>query len=109
MSATELQTDTPDIDSENPQKGSERSEKGSLKPVLDIIPAEAYDNPTWKGLAYFGRDLVMYGLIIAGLIIVDNPFAVIALWVLSAMVVSGLFIVAHDAAHGALFSSKRLN
>ena len=109
MSIEELQIDTPDIDSENPQKGSERSEKGSLKPVLDVIPAEAYDNPTWKGLAYFGRDLVMYGLIIAGLIIVDNPFAVIALWVLSAMVVSGLFIVAHDAAHGALFSSKRLN
>ena len=109
MSIEELQIDTPDIDSENPQKGSERSEKGSLKPVLDVIPAEAYDNPTWKGLAYFGRDLVMYGLIIAGLIVIDNPFAVIALWVLSAMVISGLFIVAHDAAHGALFSSKRLN
>ena len=109
MSIEELQIDTPDIDSENPQKGSERSEKGSLKPVLDIIPAEAYDNPTWKGLAYFGRDLVMYGLIIAGLIFLNNPFAVIALWVLSAMVISGLFIVAHDAAHGALFSSKRLN
>ena len=109
MSIEELQIDTPDIDSENPQKGSERSEKGSLKPVLDVIPAEAYDNPTWKGLAYFSRDLVMYGLIIAGLIFLNNPFAVIALWVLSAMVISGLFIVAHDAAHGALFSSKRLN
>lgn len=109
MSIEELQIDTPDIDSENPQKGSERSEKGSLKPVLDVIPAEAYNNPTWKGLAYFSRDLVMYGLIIAGLIVIDNPFAVIALWVLSAMVISGLFIVAHDAAHGALFSSKRLN
>jgi len=109
MSTGELLTDTPDIDSENPQKGSERSEKGSLKPVLDVIPAEAYNNPTWKGLAYFSRDLVMYGLIIAGLIVIDNPFAVIALWVLSAMVISGLFIVAHDAAHGALFSSKRLN
>ena len=109
MSIEELQIDTPDIDSENPQKGSERSEKGSLKPVLDVIPTEAYDNPTWKGLAYFGRDLVMYGLIVTGLILVNNPFAVIALWVLSAMVISGLFIVAHDAAHGALFSSKRLN
>ena len=109
MSIEELQIDTPDIDSENPQKGSERSEKGSLKPVLDVIPPEAYNNPTWKGLAYFSRDLVMYGLIIAGLIVIDNPFAVIALWVLSAMVISGLFIVAHDAAHGALFASKRLN
>lgn len=109
MSTGELQTDTLDIEPEIPQKGSERSEKGSLKPVLDVIPAAAYDNPTWKGLSYFGRDLVMYGLIIAGLIFLNNPFAVIALWVLSAMVISGLFIVAHDAAHGALFSSKRLN
>lgn len=109
MSAGELQTDILDIEAETPQKGSERSEKGSLKPVLDVIPAEAYDNPTWKGLAYFGRDLVMYGLIVTGLILVNNPFAVIALWVLSAMVISGLFIVAHDAAHGALFASKRLN
>jgi len=87
----------------------ERPEKGSLKPVLDVIPPEAYDNPTWKGLAYFGRDVLIYALVVAGLILVNNPIALIVLWVLSALVISGLFIVAHDAAHGALFSSKRLN
>jgi omega-6 fatty acid desaturase (delta-12 desaturase) len=109
MSAAETLTETTEIEQETAEKAPDRAEKGSLKPVLDIIPAEAYENPTWKGLAYFGRDLVMYGLIIAGLIVFNNPFVVIALWVLSAMVISGLFIVAHDAAHGALFSSKRLN
>src|SRR5690606_4060158 len=31
------------------------------------------------------------------------------LFVLSAFIVSGLFILGHDAAHGALFQSKRLN
>ncbi len=82
---------------------------GSLKPVLDVIPPEAYENPTWKGLAYFGRDLVIYGLVVAGLIAFDNPLAVLGLWLLSALVVSGLFIVGHDAAHGSLFASKRLN
>ena len=85
------------------------SRKGSLKPVIDVIPPEAYENPTWKGLAYFGRDLALYALVVVGLVLVDNPIALVALWVLSGMVISGLFIVAHDAAHGALFKSKRLN
>ena len=109
MAAGELLTDSPETDSEAPEKGPQRPEKGSLKPVLDIIPAEAYENPTWKGMAYFGRDLIIYGAVIAGLIAFNNPFAVVGLWIVSAMVVSGLFIVGHDAAHGALFSSKRLN
>jgi omega-6 fatty acid desaturase (delta-12 desaturase) len=97
-------------DSNVPYAAKERADgKGSLKPVIDVIPAAAYDNPTWKGLAYFGRDLVVYALVVTGLLLFNNPFATIALWVLSGMVISGLFIVAHDAAHGALFSSKRMN
>jgi len=82
---------------------------GSLRPVLRVVPDEAYDNPTWKGLAYFARDLAVYALAVWGLIVVDNPFAVVALWVLASLAVSALFVVAHDAAHGALFTSKRLN
>ena len=85
------------------------NERGSLKPVLDVIPAEAYENPTWKGLAYVARDAVLYALIVTGLILTNNPFALVALWVASALVVSGLFVIAHDAAHGALFRSKSIN
>lgn len=88
---------------------SPKQRAGSLKPVLDVIPAEAYDNPTWRGLFYFGRDLVIYGLVVAGLIAFANPLIVAPLLVLSAFVVAALFIVAHDAAHGSLFKSKRLN
>lgn len=83
--------------------------KGSLKPVIDVIPPEAYENPTWKGLAYFARDAAIYGLVVVGLILFDNPFAVVALWVMSALVISGLFVIGHDAAHGSLFASKKLN
>ncbi len=82
--------------------------KGSLKPVIDLIPSEAYDNPTWKGLAYFGRDLLAYGLVVWALIVVSNPLAVLALEVVAALAITGLFVVAHDTAHGALFKSKRL-
>ena len=105
---TEETTDAPDTTvTELDDPTTER--KGSLKPVIDVIPPEAYENPTWKGLAYFARDAAIYGLVVAGLIMFDNPFAVVALWVMSALVISGLFIIGHDAAHGSLFASKKLN
>jgi len=88
---------------------SEAPANGSLKPVIDLIPDAAYENPTWKGLAYFGRDLLVYGLVVWGLIVVTNPFGIVALEVLAALAVTALFVVAHDSAHGALFSSKRMN
>ena len=82
---------------------------GSLKPVIDAIPESVYDNPTWRGVAYFSRDAVIYLAMLAALVFVSNIFAVIGLEVVMALVISGLFIVGHDAAHGALFKSKRLN
>jgi omega-6 fatty acid desaturase (delta-12 desaturase) len=82
---------------------------GSLLPVIRAIPPEAYENPTWKGLAYLARDLVIYGLAMWGLFVTDNPFFVAALWLLSGMVIAGLFVIAHDAAHEALFRNRRLN
>jgi len=82
---------------------------GSLLPVIRVIPKSAYENPTWKGLAYFARDLVFYGLVLWGLTSTDNPLLLIPLWIVAALVVSGLFILGHDAAHEALFKSRRLN
>lgn len=84
-------------------------ETGSLLPVIRVIPPEAYQNPAWKGLAFAARDIALYALVVTGLILTDNPFAVAALWILAALVVSAMFVIGHDAAHGALFSSKRLN
>jgi omega-6 fatty acid desaturase (delta-12 desaturase) len=83
--------------------------RGSLKPVLDVIPDWVYENPTWKGLSYFGRDLVMYLGLVTALIFVSNVFAALALAAAASVLVSSMFIVGHDAAHGALFKSKRLN
>jgi acyl-lipid omega-6 desaturase (Delta-12 desaturase) len=101
---------SPPTDTDAPvEPGSKAPANGSLKPVIDLVPDEAYENPTWKGLAYFGRDLLVYGLIVWGLIVVSNPFATLALLVLAALAVTALFVVAHDSAHGALFSSKRMN
>ena len=90
-----------------PEANEERT--GSLKPVIDVIPDSAYENPTWKGMSYFARDVAIYLLAMAGLVLVANPWADVALDVLCVLAVTALFIVAHDCAHGALFSSKRTN
>jgi omega-6 fatty acid desaturase (delta-12 desaturase) len=83
--------------------------EGSLKPVIDAIPAELYESPTWKGLGYFFRDLAIYAAALVGLVFVTNPLLDIPLEIVAVLSVTGLFVVAHDAAHGALFDSKRLN
>ena len=81
----------------------------TLKPVIDVLPDSVYDNPTWRGMMYFLRDAAMYLALLVVLVLVSNVFAVIAIEVVMALVVSGLFVVGHDAAHGALFKTKRMN
>ncbi len=81
----------------------------SLRPVIDVIPAECYENPTARGLGYFGRDLAMYGLVLFALVSTDRWYLLLPLWVLATLVVSGLFVVGHDAAHQSLFKSRWLN
>ena len=81
----------------------------NLKPVIDVIPASCYENPTSRGLAYFARDVVVYGLVLVGLFSTDKLYFLIPLWILAGLIVSALFVVGHDAAHQALFKSKRMN
>ncbi len=82
---------------------------GSLKGVIDALPDSVYDNPTWKGMAYFGRDAVIYVGLLAALVFVSNVAYVLLIEAVMALVVSALFIVGHDSAHGALFKTKRMN
>jgi omega-6 fatty acid desaturase (delta-12 desaturase) len=52
---------------------------------------------------------VVYAALVAALVRFDHPLALVVLWPLTALSISGLFILGHDAAHGALFKSSRLN
>ena len=80
----------------------------SITQVIEILPDAVYENPTARGLLYFARDVVLYGLGVAALFLVDKPLLLVPLWIYAALSISALFIVGHDAAHGALFKSKRL-
>ena len=117
MTVTDRDDATPDAsaapagsDPETGETASTAGDKpGSLLPVIRVIPDEAYDNPTWKGLAYFARDLVIYGAVVTGLVLTNNPILLVVLWILAALAISGLFIIGHDAAHEALFAKRRTN
>jgi omega-6 fatty acid desaturase (delta-12 desaturase) len=89
--------------------GSEAESGPTITHVIEILPDRVYENPTWLGLAYFARDVALYAGVVALLVMVDSPLLLVPLWILAALVISALFIVGHDAAHGALFQSKRLN
>ncbi len=80
-----------------------------LKPVLDVIPEHCYERSTARGLFLFGRDVVIFGLAVWGLLSTNNPLLLVPLWLLAGISVAGLFVIGHDAAHDALFDSKRLN
>ena len=47
-------------------------------------------------------------LAVLALIVFSNPLVVVPLWVGMALVISGLFVIGHDAGHQALFASKRI-
>ena len=80
-----------------------------LKPVLAVIPDHCYERSTARGLFLIARDFAVYGLALWGLASTDNPLFLIPLWLLAGLAISGLFVLGHDAAHDALFDSKKLN
>jgi omega-6 fatty acid desaturase (delta-12 desaturase) len=102
-------TDTDEAPSRRGREIGPDGKPTGLKPVLDIIPAHCRERSTARGLSLFARDLAIYAFAIWGLLSTNNPLLLIPLWLLAGTITAGLFVLGHDAAHGALFDSKRLN
>ena len=83
--------------------------KLTWKSIKDSIPATAYENPTLRGLLYFARDLFVFAGIFGLLYFAESWYFLLPLWFFAALSISSLFVIGHDAAHGALFQSKRLS
>lgn len=73
------------------------------------IPTECYDNPTSRGLLLLSRDALIYAIAIALLAVTSSPLWTVMGWLIAANAISAMFVIGHDAAHGALFRSRRLN
>ena len=82
----------------------------TITDVIDKLPEHVYENPTRARPALLRarrRDLRRAWSRCS--CTVDSSLLLVPLWVLTALSISALFIIGHDAAHGALFSSKRMN
>jgi omega-6 fatty acid desaturase (delta-12 desaturase) len=80
----------------------------TLRAAIAVIPPQCYANPTWKGLLHVARAAAAYGLLVAALVTADRVLALLFLWPLAGLCISSLFVLGHDAGHGALFGSPRL-
>ncbi|MDY7100150.1 MAG: fatty acid desaturase [Actinomycetota bacterium] len=81
----------------------------SLAPIREAIPSHCFERSTARGLVAVAIDVSMWIAVMAALAMVDRWWLVVPLELLAGLVVSALFILGHDAAHGALVASPRLN
>ena len=93
---------------EKKNKGAEEPARLTLQTVKGILSQDVFKNPTWKGITYFIRDSILFSAIFYTLWNTNTWYYVLPLWIVAGFIISGLFIIGHDAAHGALFKNSRL-
>ena len=81
----------------------------SLNAVRDIIPDVCYERPAGPAVRALIRAWAVYAVTIAVLASVHSWWAVGLMWLAAGLAVSGLFVLGHDASHGALTSSIKAN
>ena len=82
---------------------------GTLKPALRAIPRECLDRPLHKGVLVVFQAVGIWIISLVVLFATDHPLIVSIGWVFASLALSGMFVVGHDAAHGSLFKSKKIN
>ncbi len=78
-----------------------------MRALIAALPQGCYQRPWWKGSMYLARALAIYIGVIWALARTDAPVLLILLWPVAGLAISGLFVIGHDAAHGALFDDAR--
>lgn len=81
----------------------------SVKAVRDVLPPDARERSTLRGLAYFAGSAVVYLATLLG-VALPMPWPARVAAALAAGLATGLlFVVGHDACHGSLTPHARLN
>lgn len=81
----------------------------SLNDVRTVVDPSQYVRSRRRATAALVRAAVVYLVPLVGLVLVDAWWAVLGLWVLAGLGIAGLFVLGHDASHGALLDSRRAN
>lgn len=82
---------------------------GTLNGVRAVIPPECYQRPARRAVLAIIQSTVIYLATVVALATTNTWWLLLPLWALAGLAVSGLFILGHDASHGALFESKVVN
>jgi omega-6 fatty acid desaturase (delta-12 desaturase) len=81
----------------------------SLNDVRAVIPDVCYERPIAPARRALVQAVVLYIAPVVGLALTDRWWALLILWPLAGLGVAGLFVLGHDASHGALLESRRAN
>ena len=88
---------------------SPRPPKQSLNEVRAVIPESCYRRSSKRAAFALLQAAGLYAAPMIGLILTDRWWALLPLWLLAGLGVAGLFVIGHDASHGALVDSRRAN
>lgn len=91
------------------QVATSRSRTGSLNDVRAVVPAKCYERPSGPASLALVQAVVLYLAPVIGLALTDRWWALLILWPLAGLGVAGLFVLGHDASHGALVESRPTN
>jgi acyl-lipid omega-6 desaturase (Delta-12 desaturase) len=81
----------------------------SLNAVRDIIPARCYQRSARRATLALVQAFVLWLLPVVALLFTDTWYFVLPLWLFAGLAVAGLFVLGHDASHGALVTSRSAN
>ncbi len=86
-----------------------RPRKQSLNDVRAAIPESCYQRSRARASWAVLQAAVLYLVPVVGLMLTDRWWALLVLWPLAGLGMAGLFVIGHDASHGALLDSRRAN
>ncbi|HAP77986.1 MAG TPA: hypothetical protein DCR14_18130 [Acidimicrobiaceae bacterium] len=81
----------------------------SLNDVRAVIPEACYRRSAGRAAAAVSMAVVLYLAPVVALALTNTWWLTPILWVLAGLGVSGLFVLGHDASHGALLDSRKSN
>ncbi len=79
-----------------------------LQTVRQAISPECYTRSGARAISWYLFDLALYLGAVSGVFLFQNPLLKLVFGLLAGCAVAFMFVWAHDAAHGALFQSKRV-
>ncbi len=86
-----------------------RTRTQSLNDVRAVIPESCYQRSVARASWALVLATVLYLGPEVGLAVTNQWWALVLLWPLAGLGVAGLFVLGHDASHGALLESRRAN